>query len=111
MTSTENSDFGLTSNEDAENRRKPPSPFASEPPTMLKSLRMILTNTWINVFLIFIPLGYIAYALKWSDTLIFTLNFLAIIPLAKLLGYATEDISLRVGQVVIKMIKFNVCNK
>ncbi|CAJ0835405.1 1659_t:CDS:2, partial [Entrophospora sp. SA101] len=33
-----------------------------------------------------------------SDTYIFTFNFLAIIPLSKLLGFATEDISLRVGQ-------------
>lgn len=90
MTSTENSDLGLTS-----------SPFASEPPTILKSLKLILTNSWINVLLVFIPLGYIAYALKWSDTLVFTLNFMAIIPLAKLLGFATEDVSLRVGQVFI----------
>ena len=62
--------------------------------------------------LVFLPLGHIAYALKWGDTWVFTLNFFAIIPLAKLLEFATEDISLRVGQVFItnKLIKFNIGN-
>jgi Ca2+:H+ antiporter len=98
-----NSDYGSTSNGGAP---KPPSPPSSpvlhysEPPTLLKSLKVILTVSWINVLLIFIPLGFIAYALKWSDTWVFALNFLAIMPLAKLLGFATEDISLRVGQTI-----------
>jgi len=41
-----------------------------------------------------------AYGLNWSNTSVFVLNFFAIIPLAKLLGFATEDISLRVGQTI-----------
>jgi Ca2+:H+ antiporter len=48
--------------------------------------------------LIFVPLGFAAHLLDWSDTMVFMLNFLAIIPLAKLLGFATEDIALRTGQ-------------
>ena|SRR5581483_7976241 len=70
-----------------------------KPPTVFNSLKVILFSSWINVLIIFIPLGYIANGLSWSDTAVFVLNFLAIIPLAKLLGFATEDISLRVGQV------------
>ncbi|CAB4445083.1 unnamed protein product [Rhizophagus irregularis] len=71
---------------------------SSTPPTLLKSLKIIFLTSWINVLLIFVPLGYIASGLKWSNTLVFVLNFLAIIPLSKLLEFATEDISLRVGQ-------------
>jgi len=98
-----NSDYGSTSNGNAP---KPPSPPSSpvihylEPPTILKSLKVILTISWINVLLIFIPLGFIAHLLNWSDTWVFVLNFFAIIPLAKLLEFATEDISLRVGQTI-----------
>jgi len=109
MSSTENTDISFTSNEVTDDRQKEPPPALRSPalrtsptsPSLRKSFKIILFNSWINVFLVFIPLGYIAYALKWSDTWVFTLNFLAIIPLAKLLGFATEDISLRVGQVFI----------
>jgi len=98
-----NSDYGSTSNCNAP---KPPSPpnspilHISEPPTIFKSLKIILTVSWINVLLIFIPLGFIAHLLDWGSTWVFALNFFAIIPLAKLLEFATEDISLRVGQLI-----------
>ncbi|KAG9293256.1 hypothetical protein G9A89_010627 [Geosiphon pyriformis] len=36
----------------------------------------------------------------WSDSKIFWCNFLAIIPLANLLGFITEDISLRLGSTI-----------
>src|ERR1043165_5177750 len=87
-----NPDYGSTSN----NYHKPPNPtdlYAPPPtPNIRKSLKIILCTSKINVLLIFIPLGYLAQILDWSDTWIFTLNFLAIIPLAKLLDFATEDI-------------------
>ncbi|CAB4491055.1 unnamed protein product [Rhizophagus irregularis] len=73
---------------------------SSAPPTLFESFKIIFLSSWINVLLIFVPLGYIAFGLKWSNTSVFVINFLAIIPLAKLLGFATEDISLRVGQTI-----------
>lgn len=33
-----------------------------------------------------------------NDTIIFVFTFLAIIPLAQLLGFGTEELALRVGQ-------------
>ncbi|KAG0241166.1 Sodium/calcium exchanger protein-domain-containing protein [Mortierella sp. GBAus27b] len=66
--------------------------------SLLQCLKTILFATKINVLLIFIPLGIIADRLHWPDVAIFILNFVAIIPLAKLLGYATEEISLRLGE-------------
>jgi Ca2+:H+ antiporter len=57
-----------------------------------------LASNYINVFLIFVPLGIIAGATGWNPTAVFVLNFLAIIPLASLLSFATEELSMKLGQ-------------
>ena len=57
-----------------------------------------LTSNCVNVFLIFVPLGILAGALHWSPTVVFILNFIAIIPLAALLSFATEELSAKLGQ-------------
>ncbi|CDW98821.1 hypothetical protein [Sporisorium scitamineum] len=67
-------------------------------PNIITSLYWILTCSWINVLFVFVPLGIIAEYLHWPAIWIFSLNFLAIIPLAKILGDATEQVSLRLGQ-------------
>ncbi|CAG8491840.1 3818_t:CDS:2 [Paraglomus brasilianum] len=59
-----------------------------------------LKTSWINSFLIFVPFGFLSHFLNWSDTWVFVTNFLAIIPLAKLLVFATDDLSRRTGQTV-----------
>lgn len=51
----------------------------------------------INWLLFFVPLGMVAGKLDWSPVTVFTLNFLAIIPLAAILSFATEAISEHVG--------------
>ncbi|GAA5967451.1 hypothetical protein JCM3765_001879 [Sporobolomyces pararoseus] len=67
-------------------------------PTWRASALAIVKASWLNILLVFIPAGWIVHFLKLNDTLIFVFNFLAIIPLAKLLGFGTEEIALRVGQ-------------
>jgi Ca2+:H+ antiporter len=57
-----------------------------------------LARDYVNLLLIFVPLGIVAGALKWSPTAIFTLNFFAIIPLASLLSFATEELAAVMGQ-------------
>ena len=57
-----------------------------------------LTNSYINVFLVFVPLGILAGTLCWSPTAVFILNFIAITPLAALLSFATEELSANLGQ-------------
>lgn len=61
-------------------------------------LMVIVKSSWVNLLLVFVPIG-IASNYVWSPTVTFIMNFLAIIPLAKLLGFATEDIALRTGEV------------
>ncbi|KAI4095930.1 MAG: hypothetical protein LQ344_001311 [Seirophora lacunosa] len=57
-----------------------------------------LTSNPVNVLLVFVPLGIISGAIGWNPTVVFILNFLAIIPLASLLSFATEELSVKLGQ-------------
>lgn len=59
-----------------------------------------LTNNYVNVLLVFVPLGIISGAIGWSPTVTFILNFFAIIPLASLLSFATEELSIPLGQTI-----------
>ena len=58
----------------------------------------IFKTNYVNVLLVFVPLGIIAGMLEWSPVLQFTLNFIAIIPLASLLAFATEELAVPLGQ-------------
>lgn len=62
--------------------------------------KLTLKSSPVNYLLIFVPLGLIAGALEWGANARFWLNFLAIIPLASILAFATEEISEYVGQTV-----------
>ena len=57
-----------------------------------------LKSNYVNVLLVFVPLGIIAGATGWNPTAVFVLNFFAIIPLASLLSFATEELSVKLGQ-------------
>jgi len=57
-----------------------------------------LASNYVNVLLVFVPVGIIAGALHISATTVFILNFIAIIPLAALLSFATEELSAKLGQ-------------
>ncbi|KAF2708763.1 calcium/proton exchanger [Pleomassaria siparia CBS 279.74] len=56
--------------------------------------------SWINILLIFVPLGFaFEYGhVSSSPWPVFIVNFIAIIPLAGTLSYATEELALRVGE-------------
>lgn len=57
-------------------------------------------NSPMNVLLVFVPLGILAGFLDWSQTLVFVFNFLGVIPLAMILGRATEDIASHTNQTI-----------
>ncbi|KAL8695151.1 MAG: hypothetical protein Q9218_000319 [Villophora microphyllina] len=57
-----------------------------------------LTSNPVNILLVFVPLGIIFGAIHANPTVVFILNFLAIIPLASLLSFATEELSVKLGQ-------------
>lgn len=60
----------------------------------------VLKSNYANVLLVFVPLGIIFGALHKDPVTVFILNFLAIIPLAALLAFATEELSAKLGQTI-----------
>ncbi|CAF9910879.1 MAG: hypothetical protein ALECFALPRED_006919 [Alectoria fallacina] len=73
-------------------------PFIKWPAYFGRKVQQTLTSNYVNVFLVFVPLGIVSGAVGWSPTATFILNFLAIIPLASLLSFATEELSAKLGQ-------------
>lgn len=59
---------------------------------------MTLKSNYVNVLLVFVPAGIILGALDMNPTAVFVVNFLAIMPLAALLSFATEELSAKMGQ-------------
>lgn len=50
-------------------------------------------SSWLNLLLLFVPIGIIAHLIKANPIVVFTSTFIGMIPLAMLLGKATEDIA------------------
>ena len=59
-----------------------------------------LFNSPVNFLLVFVPLGIVAGAVHWPPMAVFVLNFLAIVPLASLLSFATEELSTKLGETI-----------
>ncbi|CAE6493234.1 unnamed protein product [Rhizoctonia solani] len=82
-------------------RMMTPQKKLGKEPTYMSSLRAIVTETYLSILLIFIPIGWALHFHKRDNyAAVFVTNFLAIVPLAKLLGFATEELALRVGQTI-----------
>lgn len=60
----------------------------------------VLASNYVNVLLVFVPAGIILGALDMDPTAVFVVNFLAIVPLAALLSFATEELSVKLGQTI-----------
>ena len=54
-------------------------------------------RTFLVVLLVFTPIAVVGSILRFSPTLLFFLSALAIVPLAKFIGDATEELSARSG--------------
>ncbi|KAG1849242.1 calcium proton exchanger [Suillus subluteus] len=88
----------------------PERPIA-KPSRDWRSIRAIILSSWFNVLLLFIPISWsINFALPDQRTLIFVLTFLAIIPLAKLRAYTTDDLSIRVSQTLAGLLNATLEN-
>jgi len=79
-------------------------------PSWLQSYKFFLFGSWLNVTLIFVPLSFIAHHLNWDAAARFALSFIAIMPLAKLLGTATEQLSLKLGQTLAGLLNASFGN-
>lgn len=68
--------------------------------TFVGQLRATLLNSWINILLVAVPVGIALNFVNVNPVVIFVVNFIAIIPLAGMLSYATEEIALRTGETI-----------
>jgi Ca2+:H+ antiporter len=68
----------------------------------MQQVRTILFPRWITInwLLLAVPVGIALHAVKATALAIFIVNFIAIIPLAGILSFATEEIAMRVGEVL-----------
>ncbi|KAJ7076615.1 Sodium/calcium exchanger protein-domain-containing protein [Mycena crocata] len=74
------------------------------------SFRFFLFGSYLNLFLIFVPLSVISHFLNLDAALRFSFSFVAIIPLAKLLGEATEQMSAKLGQTLAGLLNASFGN-
>ena len=75
-------------------------PRAWAPASDARTVWRMLTASWLNVLLVCLPVGVAAGALRLNATLVFLTNFLALVPMALVLGEVTEDLAIRFGDVV-----------
>ena len=89
---------GVIAEQNDDSRSTKSKKFAGKKFTFMGQLRATVLGSWINVLLICVPVGI---GLNYSNVnriAVFVINFLAIIPLAGMLSYSTEEISMRVGE-------------
>ncbi|KAL0946554.1 hypothetical protein HGRIS_012759 [Hohenbuehelia grisea] len=79
-------------------------------PSWPASFMWFIFGNWLNIFLVFVPLSIISHNLNWDAALRFSFSFLAIIPLAKLLGDATEQMSSKLGQTLAGLLNASFGN-
>ncbi|TDL24965.1 Calcium/proton exchanger [Rickenella mellea] len=79
-------------------------------PSWAASYHHFILGSWSNILLLFIPLSFISHHLNWDAALRFSFSFIAILPLAKLLGDATDQLSLKLGQTLSGLLNASFGN-
>ncbi|KAJ5691877.1 hypothetical protein N7462_001300 [Penicillium macrosclerotiorum] len=69
-----------------------------------------LFHSWVNVLLIFVPVGIAVKAADLPAAVIFAMNAVAIIPLAGILSHATESVASRLGDTMGALINVSFGN-
>ncbi|EHK40515.1 Ca2+ transporter [Trichoderma atroviride IMI 206040] len=88
---TTNSDDGIENEQDGQKKRT----FVQE---FRRSFWLVMTHSWFNVLLVFVPLGIILANINGINSgIVFAMNCIAVIPLAGLLAFATESVASKMG--------------
>lgn len=83
----------------------PKSSVLTVPQRIFTTTKVIILSSWINWLLVFVPVGLVFGAMHKSmgsgspvsPTVVFSINAVAIIPLASLLSFATESVASKLG--------------
>lgn len=67
-------------------------------------------SSWVNVLLVFVPVGIAVEAVGASPAIIFSMNAIAIVPLAGLLSHATESVATRLGDTLGALLNVSFGN-
>ena len=62
--------------------------------------KAIILSSYINILLVFVPIGIASKAANLQPGVVFGMNAVAIIPLAGLLSHATESVAKRMGDTI-----------
>ncbi|PHH61159.1 hypothetical protein CDD81_727 [Ophiocordyceps australis] len=73
-------------------------------------LRDMVCSSWLNLLLVFVPVGFASHLLDASPLFVFASNALAIIPLSVLLTDATEAIAAYAGDTVGALLNISLGN-
>lgn len=65
-----------------------------------QACKEILFSSWLNILLVFVPVGIAVQAAGINKTIVFAINAIAIIPLAGLLSHATESVASDLGDTI-----------
>lgn len=75
-----------------------PKPWVKYPAHVWHITKATLLSSPVNILLFAVPVGIIAGMTHWDSIAVFTINFFAIIPLAAVLSFATEQLSVELGE-------------
>ncbi|KAH8928154.1 calcium/proton exchanger [Atractiella rhizophila] len=79
-------------------------------PSNKESAMAILKSNYLNVLIIFVPISWALHFAKVGDTAVFLTSFFGIIPLASLLGFGTEELTMRVGPTIGGLVNATLGN-
>jgi Ca2+:H+ antiporter len=98
---TEETEKPSTGGDEVEEKRpwyKGKKLYHAEPFTVRNQLQRTIFNSWVNILLLAAPVGIAINYAGIDGKIVFVVNFIAIIPLAGMLSFATEEIALHVGE-------------
>ncbi|KAI0421632.1 calcium/proton exchanger [Xylaria grammica] len=75
-----------------------PKPWVKYPAHVWHISKATLLSSPVNILLFAVPIGIVAGKTHWDPVAVFVINFFAIIPLAAVLSFATEQISAKLGE-------------
>ena len=86
----EDADLERTDTQETKKRKRHAGPW--------EQFKAVLFGSWVNVLLICVPVGFAVRYAHLNGYALFVINFVAIVPLAALLSFATEELALYVGE-------------
>ncbi|CAG8473198.1 21615_t:CDS:2 [Dentiscutata erythropus] len=85
-------------------------PKKSKELTSRETFKKIIKSSRSNIFLLLVPVGFLVNYLNTNVIVIFVMNFLAIIPSAKLLKFAAIEFSHHFGETIASLLYISFYN-